>query len=1600
MSDNVEYNLTFLGLNYIIIHMKNNFASIKKFFVLFVIIMLSTFLFQEGAFSLYKTVVSAQDTQSEIVNDDNYQNKVENLAQNVGFSESYESFYEQGQQVTLYNFVTLIRFQNEAESIDTVHSTLNMTYVEILEEMYNAEDNYSVNKYYKTVSNNMLNLVTIFVTQTESLQISKPRSDYGKASANGGVGYSSGTILGVLPVSYVLEYEMLDQIYYNAITTTINTPTYRELCDYNNDGLIDSLSIMLLPDPNDGTSSEVIVEWSDLLWPHASQVQMSIIESYGWAAGFLGYSLNVNHFKYTYNFKTYSAGNYMLSDVNFDFISSISSLPRNTTFTHELGHVLGWPDYYVYSGADYGETAPTNTVPVGIWEIMAGSSFDLPQYPTTYSRDIQGWLGEQGVVEITENGQYTLKQVNYEEVFGVSYNGRTIAYKITNPNNPNQSIWFEYRKQVSNTFEQNSAYVTNGLLVYRVDEGFGGIVISGYGNEMLKNAGNFAAAPYNLYIFRNDVVGYDDSGDLQRATLNMGNQSMGDDSTYVVGGKTCNTTNLTWQIYEGDVNTPQNQINHSDVTYEDSGMVVRIVSINEQTGEITFEVEYAPLNPNILSANDFGDYNLYTKLLELTGKEIGDDLLVNDLENLTTLDFQNCSLSSISGLELMQLQNLQTLNLNNNNLNNINELTTFLANNPNVVISLIKNKFNLANLSSENLQSSHFIWGMQLIYDVNYYKFNDLTFQVVYFWQNSYQAYFDMSLNGNSMQTSSTLQYYTFSSYGKYQFSFEANELSGFSTDQQDLSVTIIGATLPSSQVQRNAQFPNVTISGVLLSELNISVTSVNTNIISQNNYVTWTISPKAKPTVFYTISGYFDIVDTQAPVVTLESETPLEMVIGETLILPTTEIYITDNGENVNYDFIENPEPTDISYWSKEYYSIEDGNYVFLESDFSSQDFGEYAIGYYAVDDYGNVSAVVYRHVTITGIIVVQNKFSSNLYQAILSLTGKTQVYENSLYQYSYIDFSNLGITNFNGLELLMYQDGAIIDLSNNKITLMRKMADLLANSNVALVNLNFNNLISQTETFETNPRYLLGIQGLTREVYLYQMDIAPLGVINRVTFYNYNDYQSYYTLATNANVVAGNNSIENFGTYTFTFNSLGALNYASKTIKYGNIYAISNSVTYEVFNNVSVYDLYNVEGLETGDVDFEYKIGMQTFLPEQTFGNSIGSFNININVWCDNELLKTLFIMLSINDLTPPTINILGNEVVYLLLGDEYIENGYTAQDNYDLEPDVETDGEVDSNTAGVYYITYRANDQTFNYSQTQTRTIYVGNVTPKSNVKVDVKTRVSELDMFNYVTFSKSDFNVTVEGEPYDELTIGTYTIEIILTHKNDANLVIELVNTIKVVDRISPVIQLNGNSVVYIVVGTHYIDSGARVNDNYDDLKYISSINSLNTSLVGVYTLTYQAQDASGNVATPVTRIVNVIYKAFNSLNVVLVSGVNGLYINNLIRFKANITNYDPNQYNYNATFIWYVDGVEVQSAKDIYCQTTFDSVGIHQLEVKVLNMNAEGGYTITDGEIFQIQITEGGFLEKYGIPIIITTSVVIVLAVIYSLFLRKKRKFYF
>ena len=84
------------------------------------------------------------------------------------------------------------------------------------------------------------------------------------------------------------------------------------------------------------------------------------------------------------------------------------------------------------------------------------------------------------------------------------------------------------------------------------------------------------------------------------------------------------------------------------------------------------------------------------------------------------------------------------------------------------------------------------------------------------------------------------------------------------------------------------------------------------------------------------------------------------------------------------------------------------------------------------------------------------------------------------------------------------------------------------------------------------------------------------------------------------------------------------------------------------------------------------------------------------------------------------------------------------------------------------------------------------------------------------------------------------------------------------TIDVVDNVKPIISLLGSNPVNLIVGDSYSDAGATASDDVDGnlTANIVTSNTVNANVVGSYTVTYNVVDAAGNIATQVSRTVNV------------------------------------------------------------------------------------------------------------------------------------------
>jgi hypothetical protein len=108
-----------------------------------------------------------------------------------------------------------------------------------------------------------------------------------------------------------------------------------------------------------------------------------------------------------------------------------------------------------------------------------------------------------------------------------------------------------------------------------------------------------------------------------------------------------------------------------------------------------------------------------------------------------------------------------------------------------------------------------------------------------------------------------------------------------------------------------------------------------------------------------------------------------------------------------------------------------------------------------------------------------------------------------------------------------------------------------------------------------------------------------------------------------------------------------------------------------------------------------------------------------------------------------------------------------------------------------------------------------------------------------------------------------TRGSYTITYTATDAGNNSTTVT--RTINVIDTEAPVLKLLGNAVDTVERWSDYVDAGYTVSDycNPESEVTVTITGTANTQSVGLYTLTYCAEDASGNKSPCATRYVVVV-----------------------------------------------------------------------------------------------------------------------------------------
>ena len=149
--------------------------------------------------------------------------------------------------------------------------------------------------------------------------------------------------------------------------------------------------------------------------------------------------------------------------------------------------------------------------------------------------------------------------------------------------------------------------------------------------------------------------------------------------------------------------------------------------------------------------------------------------------------------------------------------------------------------------------------------------------------------------------------------------------------------------------------------------------------------------------------------------------------------------------------------------------------------------------------------------------------------------------------------------------------------------------------------------------------------------------------------------------------------------------------------------------------------------------------------------------------------------------------------------------------------------------------------------------------GNVRGKSitQLRSDL-TSVIETDSDGNVISNGSGFVNNMENS----ITLMQTTLDTIQTTMNDLTTRLE-----KLESRTSPVITLVGDSSIIIEEESVYNDAGATasnyVNNDITSSIIVGGLDNLNTSVLGIYSISYDLTDTAGNSATQLTRKISVI-----------------------------------------------------------------------------------------------------------------------------------------
>ncbi len=238
-------------------------------------------------------------------------------------------------------------------------------------------------------------------------------------------------------------------------------------------------------------------------------------------------------------------------------------------------------------------------------------------------------------------------------------------------------------------------------------------------------------------------------------------------------------------------------------------------------------------------------------------------------------------------------------------------------------------------------------------------------------------------------------------------------------------------------------------------------------------------------------------------------------------------------------------------------------------------------------------------------------------------------------------------------------------------------------------------------------------------------------------------------------------------------------------------------------------------------------------------------------------------MLVVIIINFLLLPQINLKGDKVVVLNYKDKYKEKGYNASFlGDDISSDVSVSGKVNSNKLGEYDITYKV--KTGIFTRKVKRKVLVKDLTKP---KLDIDNSDIYLCPGDEVVPEKVKATDNYDGDISKRIKTIIDSDSIIYKVKDSSGNMKEVEKKIFFKDIEQPKIVLEGADYVYVYRGDTYSDSGATATDNCDENVSVEASGNVDMNTAGEYKITYKAVDAAGNEAS-ITRTVMVSERGAN------------------------------------------------------------------------------------------------------------------------------------